>query len=632
VSLPNETPETAIALTSPCADAVISNLGADTTAEGDDPLYTVYGFAAPFSRQVWWKFTNTFADQHYARFTITNPTAGPIDIAGAVYLDTGMGGSLAEPVIVRTDLSDGQATWETPLPASGSFTLGVALDPGQTVWLELAGDDTEGDGHGWDGVALLEWQMLEATFYDTPDSFEGGTEFVAGFTDGISADTPEPVSYCKLGDLHFAALNDSGATDHFLVAVWTEGGGAPTIYTISDALIGLGFIVSSISKPYGPAAPQIRTDGTNLWVVAYIENDNSETCGLVSHAARQWVPAVFIWNGSGFDYIGSAPAECFPWTGGYQQQIGMISAAASSAEEGVLHVMWSESGVDQIDSATCAITTFGSFVHYTKWSTGGLVSSGDSLSSSAAGASPSSLVPYTSSYLFVTNAFGSPIAFYGYPLTLGLTSVSQAGNITYSDLIEMWAVDESSAAITLLQSAHGSTLIGSTVTLDASSFHFTAGGTRQQPQDPFGGVDTIFFQFPFGASPQAPLLNVPADGFGPIVVTTPALSAIGTEDAYDDSRNIWIGGGYINGASLTCSGGTSNFDLTDSNIFLSGGDAGRLELFYDAEADAFYTLGYEIESPDYQIAPVKVPILRDYLICTIGDCIVSAGLHVWQRT
>ncbi len=266
-----------------------------------------------------------------------------------------------------------------------------------------------------------------------------------------------------------------------------------------------------------------------------------------------------------------------------------------------------------------------------RFSTTGLVVSGDSLSSGAPGTLPGSLVPYTSSYLFVTNAFGSPIAFYGYPATLSLTATTNPGSITYTDLIEMWAIDESSGAKTLLQSANGSTLLGGTTTLDDSQFAITAGGTRQQPQDTFGGVDTFFFQFPFGSTSAVPLLNVPADGSSAIVVTSPAIGAIHAEDVYDDSRNIWIGGGFINGASLTCSGGTSNLDTSAFNIYPDAGDALRLELFYDAGEDAFYTLGYEIESPSYQVAPIKVPILRDYLICTVGDCAVSTGIHIWQH-
>lgn len=635
----NTTQDTAINLAPFCAEATVTNAGAPDTPADEDPLNTVYELGGTFSRQVWWKLTNTSGAQAYARFTITNTSGSNIDLAGAIYLDDPAATQLLSARISGSDVS---SWWFPPLTASSSFTLGVALEAGQTVWIELAGDDTEGDGDGWNGALQLEWQLLAATFYDTPDSFEGGTEFVSGFTDGIS-DGPEPVSYCKMGDLHFAAL-DEGSDTEFLVAVWTTGGGSPTIYTIALDMptpssptvpvpVCSEYITNSTAKPYGPAAPQLRTDGTNVWLVAYGENDNTETCGTppTAKAAPQWAPTVFVWGGSGFLYIGVMSPETFPWSGGYLQQIGMISAAASTEEVGVLHVMWSESGVAEIDDVTCAIDSFGSFVHYAQFSTTGLVASGDTLTSGAPASSPSSLVPYTSSYLFVTNAYGSPIAFYGYPATLGLTTGSQPGNITYSDLIEMWAVDESDGSITVLQSAHGSTLLGGTTTLDETHFDVTVGGTRQQPQDTFGGVDTFFFAFPWGSGPTWDLLNVPADGSSAIVVTTPAAHPANAEDVYDDSRNIWLGGGYIDGVSLTCSGGTSSLDTTAENINLDSGDAARLELFYDAGEDAFYTLGFKIESPAYQIAPVKVPILRDYLICTVGDCAVSAGIHIWQR-
>jgi hypothetical protein len=635
----------ATALVGDCSEATVSNSGAPDTAEADDPLNTVYSVGEPFSRQVWWKLTNTSGSQAYARFILKNMTGAPIDIAAAVYVD--------DPAAIPIDPNrsfDNVVDWQTPLGNLGTIVLGTAIEAGATVWLEIAGDDTEGDGDGWNGNLDLTWELLAASFKDTPDAgMQGGTEY-RGDLQGVTrvGGLPIPTSYCKCGDLHFAAINQAGGTSpedtDLHVWVWSDSGGAATDY---DMFLVSSGLLSNSEHPTGTGVPLLRTDGTNVWLICYeVHAPESVTCNGTEHEKGTTIsPTILVWNGSGFTFLGSDPAKTFPWSFdssgiNYDQFVGQLTAAASSAEVGVLHVMWAEEGPFVIDPLTCDVSTFLGRIGYSQWSpTAPIITFTDSFSSDIG-------VPTATQHLFATNAFGSLKAFYGPPATIDLELDHTA--ITYGTTVQMWSIDESTGASTVLQTIDGAALNPAVSQLDASSSQ-TIGGTRLPPQETYGGVDTIFFVAPWrelsGPAFYAPLLFVPADGSNPIATVPASIAGVdgispsgSIQDAYDDGTSIWVGTGSIGAAgnaimsgSLTCTRGESGYIADGDGVrYIT---PGGIEFQYDSSADCFYTLGMNAatQQSTTEYAPLKIPILRDYLICSISTCVGSDGLYAWQR-
>lgn len=136
-----------------------SNAGAPTTPADIDPLNTVYESAWTFQRQVWFKLTNTSAKKAYARFIFKNTTGARFYFAGALY--TGSCGALIQPPLIFNF----SFAW-TPMEPGDTWTFGAALEPGETVWLQIAGDDLELAAPGLDGNFQIEWHLLTATFTD----------------------------------------------------------------------------------------------------------------------------------------------------------------------------------------------------------------------------------------------------------------------------------------------------------------------------------------------------------------------------------------------------------------------------------------------------------------------------------
>lgn len=644
-SPPNTAQGTATALAPGCSGTTVSNRFAPDTPAVDDPLNTVYGLGGVFSRQVWFKLTNTSPDQAYARFTLTAPMGVAFDIAAAIYLDD----PATDPLTIdRTDGSDSVFLWDRPLGGGASDTLGVALLPGQTVWLEIAGDDAR--AIGWDGNLTLDWELLDATFYDAADNYAatdflpatGGTQFRGGLQapESGSLDT---LSYAKVGNKHFWAVRDGPYDSSISVWVWTDGGGAPTIYHVVLPYAGHA-LTRRASGPgfgYGNSRPLLRTDGTNLWLVSYYEDFGAAACSGATYTAHG--VSVFTWTGSGFSVLGLDSGPYFKNTdsaGRWDQLVGQFAATADPSDPGHLHVVYSEAGpTDCLLNADGNPRHMGARVSYSKWSTSGMILQNDALSYGAGtpvGTFPR--IPSTplTGYLGITNAYGNVVMFHGPCVDYDPTTGGGAGSITYDSVVNMYSIDGAGAA-TLEQTFDVS--VGHTGTRLNSAFaEVTLGLTQRSPQLPLAGQDQILVWV--ATSTGSRFLAVPADGSGPFADL--GLSRVGNfMEAICDGRNVWFGAGHagssglginLGNASLTCANAAGRNVQHPPLVGATGLGAGVPEFIWDDVADCLYTMGWNgLNTPNQEYAPIKIPILRDYLICTIGTCVIAGGLHIWQR-
>jgi hypothetical protein len=235
-----------------CLDGTVSNVGASTTAPADDPFNTLY-LLGVFSRQVWFSFTNPQSVAGYFRLSFHNPTGAAYTLAAALY--TGTCDALeAVPnhLVADTDLSPPTFWSSIGAGADGGQSIGVVLEAGQTVYIELAGDDT-GSPTGWNGALRLTWKLLEVTLKDTTSSLDIDTppealatwDINQSLTDPGLPNTGEaPAAYIHHQGLHFVAQptnaqdNDLGypagfpSTDPGIWVRTVDATGALTAYPV----------------------------------------------------------------------------------------------------------------------------------------------------------------------------------------------------------------------------------------------------------------------------------------------------------------------------------------------------------------------------------------------------------------
>lgn len=256
-------------------------------------------------------------------------------------------------------------------------------------------------------------------------------------------------------------------------------GGTQTVYTVVDQLSPLfeGFA-------FGVADLILATDGTNIWLAilaGYQETFTDQAC--VAHptpAARilncyelgvaifatsapssSWTdegPAFYVFGkevaATNNNWGAPAPSAEPPILDGADIPMstsGAFTACASSAQEGVLHVMWAECGyagnfnpcdfADNIPSGD-----YKSRLSYSKWSTSGLDTQVDLLSSTenwgtaqvSQGGAP--LVADAVAFCNATlrNDTGSPVAFVNQLASYSTADVASPDDFQGEAVIRMW--------------------------------------------------------------------------------------------------------------------------------------------------------------------------------------------------
>lgn len=587
---------------------LFNNNGLPDTPADEDPFNTVYDLGWHWERQAWFKLTNYSAVRTYVQFSLHNPEAGAIYFASAVYYDCPS--TAISPCLLVSP--DQRFIWDT-LAAGATYPqfLGAVLEPGETVWLELAGDDDEGAPPGWHGDLTISWTTVAITSYDgLDDDCEVDPAAFSAPTASGSFST-EPISYCRRGTDDFVAVNNSGVLE-----VWKYTAGVRTVYSIANFGTADGEVKNGTDFAGGVpnTAVLLRTDGTDVWL-AYFESK------VVSnpYAGGTWQPwrvEVRHFTGSAFTVLNNDAAKALN-TALYG--LGTLEAAASPEDPGVLHVFWSEGGTSSAGNRTERVA-------YSKWSTSARVSQSDLLTNTAAAAGFPNADRLVTQYLFGNNADGAIRAFYVRPLGAPGTNTT-----VYSNVIEMW--DVTAGAATILQ----------TTTLTAFDASYTAvsklsamilGGSRR-PAINQTGQSVIYIAVPInsaglGGGPNL-LLTVPPRGTTgftwPDGNATESLPGSGVNanpyDIESDTENIYIGANVIRIYSRSCGAWATYHPSPDARFTTATADdlilgTGVLYAF----AENAHALG--------QYGPLVWPILEDFYVCALGDEIVCSGGAVFD--
>ena len=448
------------------------------------------------------------------------------------------------------------------------------------------------------------------TTYDVADD---GYTNTASFL-GTTYPATEPLSFCRLGTDYFLAMLHSGN-----VEVWAYISGTRTVYTIGAIGTSTGADIRNGSN-FGDQAIRLRSDGTDVWLVYYTQGVQTNPYGAGTWTP--WMLTVSVWNGSGFTLLGTdaAASNNNNHDGGANVGfVGQLVAAASPDEPGALHAMWSECGPTKIAGRGIGGQDAVQRVSYSKWDNAGLVSQADAYNiTDAAPYDGNFSTPVLTQHLFLTNASGSPVAFYGAPSSMNTAGV---GTIAYGDTLEMWDMTTVTlGSPVVLQTASGSSFDAVITGLTNVSAHRVPGGSRFSDGT---GITYVSVPWAKGAGELVLTVAVPEDGA--TAFTFPdSSSTIGHgfnlgQELVDDGANIWLGsGGSIGQYHRNCPA----FEIWQAHpVATIGGNLVEMEI----EGDTIYTVGREIGSAGTgNFGPLSLPILRDFSTC-------GSGLRVWQR-
>lgn len=463
--------------------------------------------------------------------------------------------------------------------------------------------------------------------YDVPDdNISVGGAFVApGSFPVVSAQ--QPFAFCRTsgGDIFMAVENSNQ------LEIWRYSSGVRTVYTIGALVTaGEGTTVSGISSTAdgGNRAILLRTDGTTVWLVYWLATTASFTGAASAHVQK---PVIQVWNGAGFTSLGSLTVSTANRErgGSFQFMVGhesALTATASPAETGVLHVAWSECGVYSITNPGVSVDVDGAEVlHYGKCSSAAIVT--DIELAHANTRVVSAGVPYGGSFptpihtdlLWLTNGSGDPILFYGKPSS---HNTFQFGTITYSTDIDMVDINASgSLSMSVLRTIDVAVLDATVTNLSRAGF----GGSRYSTL--IGGIEYAYLAVSVLVSGVLAVRLIVGKADGSTAFTYPDTDTVeGTgvfvgqviDDVYDDTDNIWANrfSGNIRQYHRACPAWEGWAARPAADIFAIR------DLEYPA-GDTLYGIGRDA-SDHTKFGPVALPILRDYATCT-------GGLRSWQR-
>lgn len=419
---------------------------------------------------------------------------------------------------------------------------------------------------------------------------------------GPTAAAQQPLSFCKFGSEFFLVMNIDGST----IEVWHYAGGVRTVYSPTFAPL----LRDNIA---------IRTDGTNVWLVYWtrpvITNPYSPPDGAT---INPFVPTVDLWNGAGFTNLGNdfSSINNYGHSGENNGLVSRFSACACDAEIGALYIMWAENGYSMIHGRPAGGQDAYENVNVTKFDASGYVSTATLYHEFQLGPGYTSpfIPPVYSSRLFVTNASGAPVAFYGHPAVVD----TAFRTITYTEDLEMWDVN----SVAILQTAVGSSLDPFVNQLTPTTT-YRIGGTRFPD-----GTGLTKVVVPWAQSAEASgvivlLVSVPEDGSGGFTLIDNSASEGHVQTSYsdvvDDGENIWLGAARgATGAIVQFHRVCPAWESWQANpVALIAGTDLEMEI----DGDTIYAIGREIGSSPPKFGPLSLPILRDFVQC-------GGGIHI----
>lgn len=418
----NTSCSTAIELAPAGGSLSIDNTFAPDTPLASDPANDLLGYneSYQFRRQTWYKLTNTSSGQRFALFKLHNASSTTAQYTfAALYLGTcadlqppfntcynDQSQSGFSVVLTDTDLALGAHDWPQASDATvwesisrngldyDTYYLGIKLEPGQTVYLEMAGDDDEGGFNVGMTNIQLSWQLTGVKTYDTIDTrlpsnttcpglsevLPSGTELdISGFDTadvGHGAGTVNtPIAYAHHGNYHFVASFASkevnnpggygpGSADWHKdqLGVWQlDSTGAQVAFHVLDSFIGVGGVAltgnGGVGSRWDTNKAMLLSDGTNLWCIALgrepVANPYATAaCYLVDPSySGEWAVyhlIVYIWGGGSWSRVDSTVGRTtnqlnFTALGGGFGGYDVIWSAC--VKNGILHALWSEEGV-----------------------------------------------------------------------------------------------------------------------------------------------------------------------------------------------------------------------------------------------------------------------------------------------
>lgn len=653
----NTDAEHAINLTGICSEMAINNGTAPTEPPETDPLAVIYGQTA--SQQLWYKIVNPSGVRVYARFSFHNPTASNYDILAGLFIGTP--GALSDPsngFISAPWLSFGSdAVWTQDTILAGSddfFHLGLVLDPGQTVYLEIGGDPSNLDP--WNGALVLTWEILDVTFYDgienqnNLDDGQGeriGPEIAPEtYMNPSVSNFLEPYEYIQALGFHWVV---SSPTEPYTFA--SQAAAAAANFTFVDK-IDAGTLTrypldqGTLQVPMGydkrTRGATIASDGTDIWVAAVcVENVPNPyySPGPGGDNVPTWNPyrlIVWRWNGAGFTRLGVIEAQTnngagADFGGAYNGIVLCPRGCASSADPGLFHVVWSEEGYKGETLHTGG--KWGERTNYSVWDTAGIVSSTEignrewpAEDNPPPFSNPRALLMAQA----VNNDTGTPVAFFTYGVY-----EDDTGSDNIVRLVDL-------STLTELQQ-----LSGITVQLDPLLPNCWISHAISRPYaDPSLGGTEVYYVVVLRTSDSRELVyRVPCDGsaaFDPLDGITGHSITNGFDPTItmilpDGERDIWVPNFGTNPGRI------SYFDRLCGNIWRDEepgdddsvvGDEGVKRPFARGaylDGDYIYWVGW-VDAPGTNGASIlkgvyRSKILRDFYICELGECKIVKGIY-----
>lgn len=682
--------EDAVTLTPDCAETTIDNSTVGTTEEASDPLNTVYGLGAA-ERQLWFKFTNDTADTQYARFTLHNPGAASVSVIGGLFLECPATTDLTQwPWITNGGFYSianvDNVTFGELIPAGDdSITaLGVVLPAGATVWVELGSSDPS---HPWAGDLVLIWKLLTVSFSDTTDTEKPGTTDTIAPWDstplGQSETLPANTALDYTGFSPFTGSGTEGETSvldsifhagHFYtcavratddgavsggrlqkmeLGVWQiDPDGTIASFTIVDTLInrwqhdvgqedyGSGFMDHQNLDFAGKGAAIFASDGTNLWLAIRVREPqlNPWDPSIPKHPWNVGHVVVYSLSG-GWARIGSVDPKttnALNSDGGAPTSGGAYSfdAHASGDAVGQLLVVMSERGAtsawsdagDGGDNAVHGETPPGWITRtvVAAFGAGGGISQTDLFSTHTLLSDPNVAGPQDAMGEFVwvrSNAFGSLFVWL-VPRTDGTSGYQDAAAI-YTIAGSLAATIDSVLIDPILGTGNLSDgwLASNAVTdvgYDSADVYFL--GLLKS-------ITTGIFRIPL-ANPAAASYFDAAPGRSAAPEITGSAGSV-----YCDAHSTWLVGNDI----LRFDRCSDEWGILSESYFSTtpGDEYPSLEMesqhaHFDGEY--LYNSGTYVSAGGIRAASFnQTHLLRQFLICRVGDCVAIGPVFVNRR-
>lgn len=504
-----------------CADAIVISgaTGCDTGntvcggAPGtDDPLADWYGDA--MGNTVFYRYVAPASG--YIQLTLTRPGGSTFtQMVGGVFHDF-CGNAIEGDDTLNTP------TYNEAVDGAPPGVFGTPVTVGDVVYIEIATDVDQGGDPGayelcWELRTIVNYDCFDETvqvgppYTQVPNTTFGGDQWYERTDDGrhwmgVAVDQGGGVTDARVGIL---AADGSGSWNDTLVQQFTD-----------QSNVGC-----DPDNDYWWGGPRLVTDGTEMWAVIRVRDhtyfDGLHSCWIPEIGSSYWV---YHWNGASWDQIGTVESVGDTMlTSNHDAVLGPFTVCASAADPGVMYLFMGEQG-DLY--GRCAVAKFDTSAKlwendvFTVAGSGSMVVTNLSLLDNAGGSAVLFYCPYN--HVYANPAFDS---------------MHQGADV------DMYAVDPSTGALTLLQS------LPNTSTSVWFTDNFSISNVWQEGTGP---VDMYLFAVQEGPSTvKTWVYEVPVDGSAPFdyILGDPSISfyfdgftafSYPAARIFEDPPNVWI--------------------------------------------------------------------------------------------